>query len=69
MTRFGQSQIEPLAELGDTALGVFIFLFGGIERLFKRGELAAQRSDLLVENFDLSQRARGEFFLAFELAG
>ena len=34
-----------------------------------RGELAAQRRDLLVEHLDLRQRAGGDLLLAFELAG
>ena len=51
------------------ALRFLVLLLGGVERLFDRGELAAQRRDLLVEHFDLRQRARGDLLLAFELAG
>ena len=50
-------------------LRFLVLLLGGVERLFDRGELAAQRRDLLIEHLDLRQRARGELLLAFELAG
>ncbi len=35
------------------------FVSEASERLFERGKLAAQRGDLLVEQFDLRQRPRG----------
>ena len=38
-------------------------LLGGFERVFERRELAAQRGDLLVEQLDLRQRARGDALL------
>ena len=53
-----QRDVEPLAEIGDAALRFLVALLGGIERLFERGELAAQRADLLVQHLDLRQRAR-----------
>ena len=45
------------------------FFSASVERLLQRGELPAQRRDLLVEHFDLRQRARGDFLFALELAG
>ena len=36
---------------------------------FERGELAAQRRDLLVEDLDLGQRPGAHAFLAVERAG
>ncbi len=63
-----QRHVEALAEVGDLGLRVLDVLLGGIERLLERGELAAQRGDLLVEDFDLRQRLGGELLLAFELA-
>ena len=45
-----------------------VLLFRYIERLFERGELAAQRRDLLIEDFHLRQRAGGEPLLQVELA-
>ena len=42
-------------------------LLGDVERRFERGELAAQRGDLLVEQLDLGQRARRHALLGFEL--
>ena len=53
-----QRHVEPLAEIGDAGLQFLVLLLGRIERLFERGELAAQRRDLLVEHLDLRQRAR-----------
>ena len=69
LTRLGQRKIEPLAKLGDACLGFLVFLFGGVERLLDRGELPAQRGNLLVEHFDLCQSARGDLLFALELAG
>ena len=54
-----QRDIQPLAEIGDARLRFLVLLLGGVERFFERGELAAQRGDLLVENLDLRDaRAR-----------
>ena len=39
----------------------------GVQRRFERGELAAQRRDLLIEHLDLGQRPRGEPLLRVEL--
>ena len=42
----------------------FFFLFlGGAERVLERGDLPAQRADLLIEDFDLRHRARGRRLL------
>ncbi len=57
------------AEIGDLALRFLVLLLGGIERLFERRELAAQRRDLLVEHLDLCQRACGKSLLGIDLAG
>ena len=38
-------------------LALLVALLGGVQRLFERGELAAQRRDLLVEQLDLRERA------------
>ena len=47
----------------------FSFCLGSVERALDRGKLAAQRGDLLVEDFDLRQRLGGNLLLAVELAG
>ncbi len=41
-------------------LRFLVALLRGIERLFQRGELPAQRADLLVQHLDLGQRPRRE---------
>ena len=38
----------------------------GVKRLFQRGELAAQRADLLVQHLDLRQRARRDRLLGIQ---
>ena len=53
-----QREIEPLAEIGDARLRLLVLAFGGFQRAFDRGKLAAQRGDLLVQQLDLRQRAR-----------
>ena len=65
----GQREIKPLAKLGDAGLGFLVFLFGGVERLLDCGELPAQRGNLLVEHFNLRQRARRDLLFALKLAG
>src|SRR5262245_19787391 len=64
----GQSHVQPLPEIGDAALRVLVLLLAGVQRRFERGELAAQRRDLLIEHLDLGQRPRGEPLLRVELA-
>ena len=44
-----------------------VLLGGDFQRLFERGELAAQRGDLLIEHFDLRQGAGDEPLLDVEL--
>ena len=51
-----QRDVEPAAEVGDLGLAIPCRALGGRERLLDRGELAAQRRDLLVEQLDLGQR-------------
>ena len=48
---------ESLSEIGDAALRFPVFLFRSVERVLECRELPAQRADLLVEDFDLCQRA------------
>ena len=50
-------------------LRVLVLPLRRVERAFERRELAAQRRDLLVEHFDLRQRARGHLLLGVELRG
>src|SRR5262249_9051412 len=64
-----QREIEPLTELGDARLRFLVFPFGGVERLLDRGELPAQRGNLLIEHLDLRQSARGDLLFALKLAG
>src|SRR5205814_10489792 len=52
-----QREVEALPEIGDARLRFLVLAFGGFERAFERGELAAQRGDLLIEQFDLRHRA------------
>ena len=65
----GQRHVEPLAEVGDAGLRILVLLLRDFERLLERAELAAQRRDLLVEHFDLGQRAERNLLLGVELAG
>src|SRR5258707_11398653 len=62
----GQRYIEPLAEVGDAGLGLLVAFFRRVERLLDRRQLAAQRRDLLIEDFDLGQRPRTDVFLGVE---
>ena len=64
-----QRDVEALAEIGDVDLRILLLVLGGAERVFERGDLAAQRADLLIEDFDLRHRARGRFLLDVELRG
>ena len=63
-----QRDVEPAAEVGDRAWLSLSRDFRGVERLLQRGELAAQRRDLLVQKLDLRQRPRRRLLLALELA-
>ena len=63
-----QRDVEPLAEIGDAQLRCLFLFLGGAERLFERRDLPAQRADLLIEDFDLRDRARGRLLLDVELA-
>src|SRR5262245_2973479 len=63
----GQRKIKPLTKLGDAALRLLVLLFGRVQCLLEGGELTAQCCNLLVENLDLGERPRRDFFLAFDL--
>src|SRR6266849_4491330 len=65
----GQRYIEPLAQVGDAGLRLLVALFRRVEGLLDRRQLAAQRRDLLIEDFDLGQRPRTDAFLGVESAG
>ena len=62
-----QRDVQALAEVGDVQLGVLFLLLGGAERVLERGDLPAQRADLLVEVFDLGDGARGRRLLQIDL--
>ena len=62
-----QRDVQALAEVGDVKLRVLFLLLGGAERVFERGDLAAQRADLLIEDFDLRDGARGRLLLEIDL--
>ena len=62
----GQRHVQPLPQIGDAACASLSFFVERPAR-FERGELAAQRRDLLVEHLDLGQRPRGEPLLRVEL--
>ena len=62
-----QRKVQPLAELGDSRLGVLVAFLGDFEGLLERAELAAQCSDLLVEHLDLGQSAQRDALLGVEL--
>ena len=55
----GQRHVQAAAEIGDLRLALLVVLLGGVEGVFERGDLAAQRRDLLVEQFDLGESAAG----------
>src|SRR6185312_15805247 len=62
-----QRDVQTLAEVGDVQLRVLLLFLGDIERAFERGDLAAQRADLLIENLDLRNGARGRRLLDVDL--
>ena len=64
-----QRHVQPLAEVGDARLRLLVLFLRDVQRLFQRAELAAQRRDLLVEHFDLGERAERDLLLGVELAG
>ena len=61
-----QRDVEPLAEIGDLGLRFAVGGLRGVERVLDRGQLLAQRGDLLVEDVDLRERARGDLLLRVE---
>src|SRR5712671_7325155 len=65
----GQRYIEPLAQVGDAGLGLLVAFFRRVEGRLERRQLAAQRRDLLIEDFDLGERPRTDAFLGVESAG
>ena len=65
----GERHIQPLAEIGDAGLRFPVALFRGVERVFERGDLAAKRGDLLVEQLDLRHRLGGKLLLLLGLGG
>ena len=54
-----QRDVEALAEIGDLVLALLVARFGGVERVLQRGDLPAQRRDLLVEQLDLATARAG----------
>ena len=63
----GERHVEPLAEIGDAQLRRLFFALRSAEGVFERRDLAAQRADLLIENFDLRHRTRGGLLLGVDL--
>ena len=62
-----QRDVEALPEIGDLQLR-FLFLFlRRAQRRLERRHLPAQRADLLIEHFDLRDRARRRRLLEIEL--
>ena len=62
-----QRDVQALAEVGDVQLGGVFLLLRGAERVLERGDLPAQRADLLIEVFDLGDGARGGRLLQIDL--
>src|SRR5262249_52054177 len=62
----GEREVEALAEIGEPRLTLLVLAFGRFERGFQCGKLAAQRRDLLIEQFDLRERAAREALFGFE---
>src|SRR6202023_1036698 len=63
----GQSDVEPLPEVGDAGLGVLVLLLRGLERILKGSELPPQRNDLLVEESDLRQGPQRRLLFALKV--
>ena len=63
----GKRHVQPLAEIGDLGVGFLVALFRGVERVLERGDLPAQRRDLLVEQLDLGKRPGADLLLAVEV--
>ena len=61
-----QRDVEPLAEIGDLGVGLAVARLGSVERIFQRGDLLAQRGNLLVEQFDLAHRLLADLLLRVE---
>ena len=55
----GERDVQPPAEIGDLGLAFLVARLGGVERVLERGDLAAQRRDLLVEQLDLRRAPAG----------
>ena len=65
-----QRQVQPLRQSGEPGLRVLVLALRYVQCTFQCGELAAQRSDLLVEHLDLRQHPRAPvFFSSIELGG
>ncbi len=62
----GQRHVEPLPEIGDAQLRRAFLFLRGAKRILQRGDLPAQRANLLVEVFDLSQCPGRRLFLKVE---
>src|SRR5262249_28056897 len=65
----GERDIEPLAQVGDAGLRFLVAFFRRVEGLLERRQLASQRRDLLIEDFDLGQRPGADAFLGIESTG
>ena len=62
----GERDVQPPAEVGDLGLALLVLVLRGVERVLERGDLAAERRDLLVEQLDLRERPRADLLLGVE---
>ena len=63
-----QRDVQALAEVGDVQLRVFFLLLGDVERALRARRSGGATRDLLVENFDLRDGARGRRLLEYRSA-
>src|SRR5690606_29662485 len=63
----GKGEVEAAAEIGDLRAALLIARLGGIQSLLERGDLRAQRRQLLVEERHLGGGLAGDFLFGLEV--
>ena len=59
----GEGNVQPPAEVGDLGLALAVAGLGGAQGILESGDLAAERGDLLIEEFDLGKGALADLGL------
>src|SRR5699024_8547724 len=61
-----QRDVEAASEIGDLRLRLLVLLLRSAERVFECGDLSAQRTDLLVQQFHLAERPLADLALTLQ---